>query len=267
MSDRKLSVKIQSAGYGRKEIIRCIGFESRAGELTGIIGPNGSGKTTLLKAACGLLSAEGEVIWDGKNLLQMNERERARTMGYIPQRSGITISVSVLDTVLMGFNPELRIFENPDGEMIRKAFEALSAVGLRDLAEADFQKLSEGQKQLCILARTIAAGREILFLDEPESALDFSGRYRMAGLLMEAVKKTGGTAVLTLHDPQLAVNICDRLVMVKDGKTAGCILPGTDPLPVLEEKLCSLYGPLSVHRIADRGGKERTVILREETNG
>ena len=97
--------------------------------------------------------------------------------------------------------------------MVAEAEAALAQVGLPEMGDNNFLILSEGQKQLCILARTIVSGSRLLLLDEPESALDFRHRYRMLDLVRSWVGKTNGGAVVTLHDPVLALNRCDRLMV------------------------------------------------------
>ena len=93
------------AGYGKESVLKNISFSLVAGQLTGILGANGCGKTTLLKAICGILPHGGSCVLDGIKLEDCSPRELARRCSYIPQRSGITIDISVLDVVLMGFNP------------------------------------------------------------------------------------------------------------------------------------------------------------------
>lgn len=261
-----LSVNNLFAGYGEKAVISGFSFESGPGELTGIIGSNGSGKSTLLRGLCGLIPAgvKGDVFYGDKNLSALSARKKALFLSFIPQRSGISVSMPVMDVVLMGFNPELGLLEKPGKIREEKALAALSEAGLSGKEKDDYLTLSEGQKQLCMLARLFAADRPVWILDEPESALDFGARYRMLRLLKEKIRRTGGTAVLALHDPQLALSCCSRLVFLKDGKCTGVLEPGREPDTIMEQKLSELYGPVSVHRLTDRCGKEHPVMIRED---
>ena len=259
-----LLVRNMRVSYGRKEILRGVSFSAEKGEVIGIIGANGSGKTTLLKALSGILPSEGEVFFEGQELKKLSVREKARLAAYIPQRSGISLSVSVLDAVLMGFNARLPLLSKPSEKMIRKAEEALKEVGLSERASEDLQTLSEGQKQFCMTARTIVTESRLLFLDEPESALDFGARYRMMEITAKYVREKEGIALVTLHDPMLALSCCTRLICLKDGKVSGEIFPERESTEEIREKLEKLYGPLSVHRIRDKSGRERMVMIREE---
>ena len=257
-----------TAGYGGAPVVNGVSFEVEAGSLLGILGANGSGKTTLLKAVCGILPHEGSCVLETENLEkavleELPPRRLARLCGYIPQRSGISIDISVLEAVLMGFNPRLKLLEYPSREMKEQAGEALQAVGLGGREEENYQHLSEGQKQLCILARTLAAQGQLLLLDEPESALDFRYRYRMLALLRGWTAEGGRAALVTLHDPGLALNCCDRLLILAEGGVQGVLAPKTDPLPRMEEQLSAVYGAVSLARCRDRAGREQLVMLKE----
>ena len=258
-----------TAGYGGAPVVNGVSFEVEAGSLLGILGANGSGKTTLLKAVCGILPHEGSCALETENLEkavleELPPRRLARLCGYIPQRSGISIDISVLEAVLMGFNPRLKLLEYPSREMKEQAREALQAVGLGGREEENYQHLSEGQKQLCILARTLAAGGRLLLLDEPESALDFHYRYRMLELLKGWLKNGDRAGLAALHDPALALNYCDCLLLLAGGEVRSLLRPGSDSLGKMEAGLSELYGPVSLRRCQNRSGREQLVMLKEE---
>ena len=251
------------AGYGTKCILHNISFGVEKGHLTGILGANGSGKTTLLKAICGILPHSGTCTLDGKQLEALSPRELARHCSYIPQRSGISIDISALDVVLMGFNPRLGLLEHPNSAMQSAAREALRQVGLAGMENTNYLHLSEGQKQLCILARTLAAGSSLVLLDEPESALDFQFRHRTLETLRGWLSEGERCGIVTLHDPTLALNFCDELLLLSGGVLTGCIRPGEDPLDKMEAMLETIYGNLSLLRCRNRSGQARLLMLKE----
>ena len=252
-----------TAGYGKHHIIKDISFSVDAGSLVGIIGANGSGKTTLLKSICGILPHEGSCHLEDRTFETLSPRQLAKLCSYIPQRSGISIDISVLDVVLMGFNPYLGILEKPNQAMKQAAVQALETVGLEGKENANYMHLSEGQKQLCILARTLVTESKLLLLDEPESALDFRFRYRMLSLLRNHVAGGEKAAVVTLHDPVLALNYCDRLVLLVNGTMMGTIHPALDQLEQMEQMLCMVYGNISLQRCISRSGHSYLVMLKE----
>lgn len=253
-----------SAEYGKQHIVENITFSANAGCLVGIIGANGSGKTTLLKALCGILPHRGTCRLDGVTLEQLSARQLAKLCSYIPQRSGISIDISTLDVVLMGFNPYLGLLEKPTQSMKQTALQALTKVGLEGKENTNYLHLSEGQKQLCILARTLVTESKLLLLDEPESALDFRFRHQMLEIIRDWIVQHDSAAIVSLHDPALALNYCDRLLLLSDGKIVGDLSPKTDPLEDMEQKLGEIYGSVSLSRCVSRSGKDFLVMLKEQ---
>lgn len=258
-----LTVKNITAGYGGKNVIENVSFETEKGCITGVLGANGSGKTTLLKAVCGIIPHGGTCQLDGAVLEDLSAKKLAKLISYIPQRSGISIDISALDVVLMGFNPQLRLLEHPDAQMKKTTLETLERVGLTGKEHTNYMHLSEGQKQLCILARTLVSDCKVLLLDEPESALDFNFRYKMLTLLKGLMRSSEKSAVVTLHDPSLALNFCDKLLLLSDGGVLGVIEPQKDPLEEMEQKLSLIYGAVSLNKISNRKGETQLVMLRE----
>ena len=256
-----LEVRQLTAGYGGKEVLQGVSFSLMPGELVGILGENGSGKTTLLKSICGIVPHGGSCLVGGTDSRSLSPRALARQVSYIPQQSGISIDLSALDVVLMGFNPQLGLLEYPSQDMKQQARRALREVGLAGREEENYQTLSQGQKQLCMLARTLVSQARLLLLDEPESALDFGGRYRMLTQLRRCLGGHCG-ALVTLHDPQLALNCCDRLLLLGGGKLLGEICPKQDSLESMEEKLIGLYGGLTLLRAENRQGLRQLVLLK-----
>lgn len=258
------SVKSMSAGYGKERILSDLSFDMDSGTLLGVIGANGSGKTTLLKSICGILPHGGTCSLKHRILEGQSPRQMARLCSYIPQRSGISIDISVLDVVLMGFNPYLGLLEHPDNTMKETAMRVLDQVGLSGKEQMNYLHLSEGQKQLCILARTLVSDSSLLLLDEPESALDFRLRHQVLEILRRWSMEGERGAIVTLHDPVLALNYCDRLLLLSDGEILGVISPRTDSLDHMEKMLGGVYGRVSLQICKNRGGKIQLVMLKEE---
>ena len=167
-----LTVSHLSAGYGRKEILHDISFTSRSGTITGILGANGCGKTTLLKAIANILPHKGSCLLAENTLESLSARELAKQCGYIPQESGIAIDLTVLVVVMMRSHRDLSLLQPPTAQMKEHAKATLTMVGLPDREQANYNQQSEGQIQLCILARTFAGARKLLLLDEQTAALD-----------------------------------------------------------------------------------------------
>lgn len=259
-----LSVSHLCAAYGASPIVQDVSFSLNEGELLGVLGANGSGKTTLLKSICGILPHRGSCVLRGATLESLSARQIARLCSYIPQRSGISIDISALDVVLMGFNPHLKLLEHPTQAMKSAAQDALDRVGLSHRAQDNYLTLSEGQKQLCILARTLVSDASLLILDEPESALDFRFRNQMLHTLRAWLTQPGRAGIVALHDPTLALNCCDRLLLLSDcGKTLGTLHPRTDAPAQMAEMLSAIYGPVSLHACRNARGKTQLLMISE----
>ena len=259
-----LTVNGICAGYGKQSVVENISFQMESGCLLGIIGANGSGKTTLLKALCGILPHRGTCTLDNTVLEELSAKQLAHLVSYIPQRSGIAIDISALDVVLMGFNPQLKLLEHPAKGMVDSAMDALARVGLEGKEYKNYLHLSEGQKQLCILARTIVSGCRLLLLDEPESALDFRFRYQMLDMIRNLTDSAGSGAIITLHDPMLALNYCDKLLLLKNGKILDLLSPKEDSMEKLELALNEVYGRISLQKCTTRSGKQVITMLKED---
>ena len=253
-----------SASYGRNRILNDVSFSMDSGQLMGILGANGCGKTTLMQAICGILPHQGRCILESSEFERLSVRQLAKLVSYIPQRSGLSIDISVLDVVLMGFNPQLGLLEHPSKEMKKAALKVLQEVGLADCESKNYLHLSEGQKQLCVLARTMVSGSRLLLLDEPESALDFQHRYHIMNKIRSWIKETGGSAMVTLHDPVLALNACDALLLLKEGKVLDILMPKEEGLNRMEERLSQIYGPISLQWCCRRNGQKQLVMLKED---
>lgn len=258
------TIEHMTAGYGKKTVLQDISFTAEAHTLTGILGPTGCGKTTMIKAVCGNLPCKGNVTLDGQDLRKLSPRNLAKICAYIPQRSGISIDISLLDVVLMGFNSQLGLLERPGATMIAKAKEMLALVGLSDKAGQNFMHLSEGQKQLGILARALVSEGKLMLLDEPESALDIGRRQGLLTHMKQWVADGERCAILVLHDPNLALNACDQLFLLQENGEGSMLYPKKDTTATMEAALSEVYGAVSLVRCKDKSGAEHLVMLKEE---
>ena len=223
-----LTVTNLSAGYAGKQVIKDISFFVASKTIVGILGANGCGKTTLIKAIANLLPHTGSCQLD--------------------------------DTYLENASPR----QSPTEQMKKEAFDTLCSVGLGSRKDDNFQQLSEGQKQLCLLARTFVLKRRLLLLDEPESALDFRLRYETMGLLRTYVAKNNAAALVTLHDPSLALNYCDTLLVLSDCGLLGELQPFSTPISKMEPLLSSIYGTISLTTLSTRSGEKRLIMIKED---
>ena len=145
-----------------------------------------------------------------------------------------------------------------------KAYKVLAMVGLDSRINDNFQTLSEGQKQLALLARTFVAKRKLLLLDEPESALDFRLRYQIMNLLCSYVERNHAVSLVTLHDSSLALNYCNTLLVLSESKLIGEVYPDKTPIEEMEMLLSKVYGTISIRELRNRQGKRQLVMMKED---
>ncbi|MCL2702818.1 MAG: ABC transporter ATP-binding protein [Defluviitaleaceae bacterium] len=242
-----ISLRDVSAGYGSKTVVDCISFDIAPGEFCALLGLNGSGKTTLLKAVCGLLPVtKGMCLVNGADVSRLNERKRARHISYIPQRFSAMQGVAVTDVVMMGLNARLGAMEFPSAELKTLAFNAMETMGIGSLAGEDFSKLSEGQRQMAVLARTLVQDAPVMLMDEPDSALDFLNRHGIMAWFRRNIHAEGKAGLVTLHDPNLALAYCDRLILLRNGKIVSDMRLYRAGKDEIRECLSAVYGEITL---------------------
>jgi iron complex transport system ATP-binding protein len=186
--------------------------------VTALLGPNGSGKTTLLHVLLGLLAhKEGDILVSGKPLGAYSPKEMKRLIGLVPQEESIPFDLSVLEYVLLGRAPHLKLLALPKEEDFRIALDALETIGITALRDRSLPSLSGGERQLVMLARVLTQESAILLLDEPTSHLDLANRRRVLEV-MGLLRDMGKTVVFSTHDPNAAAGIADHVLLLRDGR-------------------------------------------------
>lgn len=196
----------------------------------GLIGPNGSGKSTLLKTIYRICKPKSGVIYlDGKNLLTMPIKDMACELGVVSQFNHIAFDIKVEDMVLMGRSPHKKMLEQDNEQDYKIAREMLEKVDMLNYAKRSFSTLSGGEKQRVLLARTLAQQVKLLILDEPTNHLDIKYQIQILNL----VKSLKTTAVVALHDLNLAAAYCDKLYVMHNGN----VVANGEPKDILTSQL------------------------------
>jgi iron complex transport system ATP-binding protein len=215
-----LSVQGLHFSYGTKRVLSGISFEVGPGRLCGLFGPNGVGKTTLFKCCLNLLRGDsGSILYGKKDSRGISVAAMSRLVSYVPQEHSPPFPFLVREIVLMGLAPHFGGVFGLKPEHKDRARAAMERVGIGDLAEEPYTRLSGGQRQLALIARALAQDTPIMMLDEPTSSLDFKNQLAVWNVLRE-IAAGGKTVLACAHDPNHVAWFCDEVVVISKGKVA-----------------------------------------------
>jgi iron complex transport system ATP-binding protein len=234
----RLSARELSIGYRNHLVGTDINLTLAPGEVLVLLGPNGAGKTTLFRTLLGLQRAlGGQVALGEKPIDRMRPAEIARQMAYVPQAHATEFSYTALDVVLMGRTARLKPFASPGAADEKIAREKLVALGIGELEDHDYTRISGGQRQLTLIARALAQETPILVMDEPTASLDFGNQAMVLGRIRELASENYGI-VLSTHDPDHALLVATRVAIIADG---GLRAVGPPQDVVTAEMLSAIY--------------------------
>lgn len=239
---REVGFAYPAAGARRARPFRLadLAFEIAEGEIVGVIGPNSAGKTTLIRLLTRVLEpAAGAIVLGGRPLGGWRPAELARRVAVVPQGVPFQFPFTVAELVLMGRYPHAphRYFENPADHAAARA--AMEATGVLDLAALPLDSLSGGERQRAVVARALAQEPRLLVLDEPTAHLDLRHQAESAALLRRLNRERGVTVLLVSHDLNLAAEVCDRLLLIADGRQ---VAVGPPEAVLSEARLAAAFG-------------------------
>ena len=214
MSGNKKIVEIRhfKMKFGDKTVIKDLSFDVFQGEVFGFLGSNGSGKTTTLRALLGLYEpAAGDLLINGKPYAVENQL----SLGYLPEERGLYKKEKVLDVMI--YFGQLKGLSRDEAKEFSLNF--LKRVDLTDKAGMRLDKLSGGQQQKIQLGVTIMGDPELLIMDEPTKGFDPVNR-RLLMNIIEERRKAGATIIYVTHQMEEVEQMCDRLILLKDGQAA-----------------------------------------------
>ena len=219
MQEPILRARSLCVGYGGQAVVRDISLIARPGRVLTVIGPNGAGKSTLLKTLIGHLPPlSGELTLHGQPLPGLSRQALARSVAAVLTVRLEPELMTCREVVAAGRYPytgRLGILSPADRE---KVAQAMALVETADLADRDFNRLSDGQRQRVLLARAICQEPELLVLDEPTSFLDIRHKLEFLSLLRTLARDRNLAVILSLHELDLAQKCSDRLLCLRDGQ-------------------------------------------------
>ena len=222
LAGRGLRKTYKLGKHNSVQALRGVDVAIDAGEMVAIMGPSGSGKSTLMHIL-GLLHAPDvddgaapELLFDGRDVVTINDRERtrirAREMGFVFQDFNLVPTLTALENVVLAAD-----YAGSGGAAGRTAaLEALDRVGLADRASHRPSELSGGEQQRVAIARALVNRPRLVLADEPTGNLDSERSEQVLGILRRANREEGQTFILVTHDNDVG-EACDRIVRMRDG--------------------------------------------------
>ena len=219
--------------YGTRDVLAGITADIAPGGITAVMGPNGCGKTTLLRCIGGLLQPDGRQVGD------YTARELAQRVAFVRQHPQTDFEFSAFETVLMGRNPYQRRLQNESQADWDIVEHCMKQTGTWHLRLAKPAQMSGGELQRVMIARALAQQTPVLLMDEPVSNLDIAHQLEIMRLLKQATEKT---VLIVIHDLNLALQFCDRLLLIHQGRLLfhGPVAEGLTP-----ENIAKVYGVAS----------------------
>lgn len=207
-----------SAGYGGKIIVGDMDITAERGKILTLIGPNGAGKSTVLRTLIRQLDRiSGSIAVLGRDIGSFGGKELARTMSILMTERTDPELITCRDVIASGRYPytgQLGILSDSDR---RQVSEAMELTAVTDIADNDFSRISDGQRQRVMLARAVAQEPDILILDEPTSYLDISHKLKLLDILKKLTRERRIAVIMSMHEIDLAQRISDRVICIKGG--------------------------------------------------
>ncbi|WP_282032268.1 ABC transporter ATP-binding protein [Winogradskyella eximia] len=212
-----------SIGYKTKKaetvVASNINFELEKGQLIGLVGANGIGKSTLLRTLIKVQSAlSGNISINGNDLNSTSTLELAKQLSIVLTEPLISKNLSVFELVSLGRHPYTNWIGNLSEEDVSTVNNALEHVNILNLKDKKCYELSDGQLQKVMIARALAQDTAIIVLDEPTTHLDMYHKAYILKLLQKLTKETGKTILFSSHEIDLAIQLCDTMIVMQKDK-------------------------------------------------
>ncbi|MCC0632375.1 ABC transporter ATP-binding protein [Clostridioides sp. ZZV15-6388] len=228
-----------SVGYDKKVVVSDINIEVKNGEILCLLGSNGAGKTTILRSLSKLITPiRGEIYLNDADINHISRKTLSKKMALVLTNRLLGDLMTVQDVVNMGRYPYTGFFGNLSKKDLIMVDDSLESVNALHLKKRYFDELSDGEKQKVLVARALVQEPEIIILDEPTTHLDIKHRLELMNILKKLSKEKSISVILSLHEIDIALKSCDKVVLVKNNKV---IAYGQPEDMVDENMINSLY--------------------------
>jgi iron complex transport system ATP-binding protein len=213
MNSPLLSASTLSFTKNGATLLENIDFSISQGEVVGIIGPNGAGKSTLLKCLVGIYNLDhGEVFFEDHPIANLSHEQRANRLSYLAQQQQTAFAFTARQTI--EFGSFSRPTKSPSGN---EAERIASTLDITALLDRKMDELSGGESQLVHFARILNQHAPLMLLDEPTASLDIGHEAQLMNLLKTQCQQ-GRSALVAIHNLNIAAAFCDRLLLLNHGK-------------------------------------------------
>ena len=245
--------KVYSNGFNA---LKNINLKIKKGEILALLGPNGAGKTTLISVICGIVTpTSGEITVENYNIIDQYRETRSR-IGLVPQE----LTLEAFETVFNNVSYSRGLYgKSPNPKHIEKVLKDLSLCDKKDLG---LRQLSGGMKRRVLIAKALSHEPSILFLDEPTAGVDVELRKDM-WKVVDILRKTGVTIILTTHYIEEAETIADRVAVINQGEII-VVENKNDLLKRMGEKTLLIELQDKITQIPDQLSKYELVIGQDQ---
>ena len=222
--------KVYDNGY---HAVRDVSYKLPSGKLVGLIGPNGCGKSTMMKCINKMHSiTSGDVLIDGKSVLEQNVTEIAKQVANVPAELKNSFGLTVYETVMLGRYPYLKNLWWETNEDESEVIDAMKKFGVDHLQDRQINMLSSGEMQRVLIAKAYVQNPRLMLVDEPTSHLDMKFKLNVMEYLRAMVRQDM-TVLVAEHDISLMARYCDLCIIMKKGE----LVTIGDPKEVITEDL------------------------------
>ena len=200
-----------------RRILQDISFQIPKGRILMVLGENGSGKTTLIKSMLQQLPYTGDMLYQNQKLSDMKETQRAQIFSYVPQIKELAMDMRVEDCIVAGCTHHLSIFHVPSKNEYEQVDRLMERFHLTHIKGKCLDEISGGELQMVYVARAFLQNAYVMIMDEPCTYLDFKRQH----LFLQETRRLcqeGKTILLTIHDPNLALQYGDEIIILHEGK-------------------------------------------------
>ena len=257
ISIQHLSVQLQG-----RDILKDISFAIPKGRIVMLLGENGSGKTTLIRSLLQYIPYKGCILHEKSDIHSLKQRQLAALFSYVPQIKETVEDLAVEECIVSGFARTLSPFALPSKKQYEQVHALLKDWNLSHIEGKLLQEISGGELQMTYVARAFLQDAALMVMDEPCTYLDYRRQHQFLQEMLR-LKLQGRSMLISMHDPNLALQYADELVLLHQGKLYAHI---RGPRPEMTAACCTYYNELYGDTFTVIGTKSEPTLIWKENS-